>query len=317
MRSTLFVSGVSGLLGLNAALQCRDRFTVAGCYLSHPVVAEGVDTFRLDVTDRDKVRDTLRQRRPDVVLHTVGFTNVDTCEVQPVLAARLNVESARCVAQAAREIGARLIHISTDHLFSGNKAMVNETAKPEPLNEYGRTKLQAEYAVSTIYPEALIIRTNFFGWGTSSRQSFSDWILQSLASGETLNMFSDVFFTPILVNDLVNTLIELLEREATGIFNVAGSTRLSKYNFGVQVARQFDYPIQSIRSISIQDAHFKIPRPRDMSLSTVKVAELLGHPLPLIDKSLVGLDELRRQNWPQMLESTLSGAETIAEPTSA
>lgn len=317
MRSTLFVTGVSGLLGLNAALQCRDRFTVAGCYLSHPVAAEGVDTFRLDVTDWDKVRDTLGQRRPDVVLHAVGFTNVDMCEVQTALASRLNVESARCVAQAAREIGARLIHISTDHLFSGNEAMVTEVATPEPVNEYARTKLEAERVVSTIYPDALIIRTNFFGWGTSRRQSFSDWILQLLASGKTLNMFNDVFFTPILVNDLVSTLIELLEREATGIFNVAGSTRLSKYNFGVQVARQFGYSTDSICSISIHDARLKTPRPRDMSLSTVKAAELLGHPLPMIAKSLAGLDKLRHQNWSQMLESALSSAEITAELTSA
>ena len=130
-------------------------------------------------------------------------------------------------------------------------------------------------------------------------------------------MFTDVFFTPILVNDLVSTIIELLDREATGIFNVAGSTRLSKHNFGVRVARKFGWSVDMIHPISIQDIHLKAPRPRDMSLSMAKATGLLGHPLPAIASSLVGLDELRQRHWPQTLESTISNAETIGEPTSA
>lgn len=315
MKPTLFITGISGLLGLNAALQCRSRFHVAGCYHSHPVGIEGVEAFRLDVADAAAVASALRQRRPDVVLHTAGLANVDACETRPALAARLNVEAAQHVARAARAAGARLIHISTDHLFSGEESMVSETEAPQPLNEYARTKLEAERVVAGHCPDALIVRTNFFGWGTPARQSFSDWILQSLAGGETLNMFTDVFYTPILINDLVEAALALLDKGATGIFNVAGSERLSKYEFGVQAARLYAYSDDRIRPARAENFPFKARRPLDMSLSVAKAEAALGRPLPSVAESLRGLRRLQSQGWPEQLAMSLRA--DIATPISS
>src|SRR5205823_2508498 len=120
---------------------------------------------------------------PDVVVHAAGLTNVDRCEQYPVLSRRANAEIARNVAIAVAHSRAKLVHISSDHLFSGERSFYREDDPTQPLNEYGRSKVAAEEWVLQACPSALVIRTNFFGWGHCLRQSFSDWIIINLRAG--------------------------------------------------------------------------------------------------------------------------------------
>jgi len=307
----LFVTGISGRLGLNLALQTRELFQVSGCYHTHPIVLDGIQPLKLDVTSFGALEQALRKIRPDVIVHTAGLTSVEECEANPVLAYCLNVEAAQHVAKIADALGAQLVHISTDHLFDGTRPWRSEVDTPAPLNTYARTKWQAEQVVLQACPGALIIRTNFFGWGTSLRASFSDWILRSLAAGQALNMFTDVFFTPILINDLIEILFELQAQGARGIFNVVGRERVSKYEFGLRVARAYGYPPEQIHPRSVEGFPFRAVRPRDMSLNAAKAAERLGRPLSSVDESLAGLRRLQSQGWPQRLEAAVQAGATM------
>ena len=302
----LFVTGISGLLGLNAALQLKDRHEVSGAFLTHPVRIEGVRIFRLDLTDEAATRELIAEVRPEVVLHTAGLTNVDACEKDPAGAERLHVEASAHVARAARAAGATMVHISTDHLSDGTKALISETAPPAPINEYARTKWRAEQAVAGICPEALIIRTNFFGWGTPVKASFSDWILGGLRQQHELPLFVDVHITPILINALVEMLERLLGRGAKGVYNVGGGERVSKYEFGVRLARTFGYSANTLRAVSVREAPLRARRPQDMSLSADKVTTFLGQRLPLLDESLSRLNALGEQAWPDALRRTMA-----------
>ena len=311
-RDRLFISGISGLLGLNAALHLRNRCEVAGCYLSHPVAVHGVDAIRLDVEDGAAVAALVRRLRPSVILHTAGLTNVDRCERDPELANRLNVDVTRNVSKAAREVDARLVHISTDHLFSGEHQFYPEGAEPQPVNAYARTKWAAERVLMELCPRALIVRTNFVGWGTSIRGSLTDWILRSLDAGAPFNMFTDVFITPILINDLLDCILELLVRNAAGVLNVAGVERLSKYELGLRTARVFGYPNDLIRATSIESCSLVAPRPRDMSLDISKVSALLGHPMPDANDALTRMRQLGERGWPAELERIVHGGAGVA-----
>ena len=188
----LFVTGISGLLGLNIALQTRGDFEVNGCYYNHPVTIEGVRPVKLDVTSFAPLNQALRKIRPDVIVHTAGLTNVDACETNPMLAQKLNVQATLHIAKIANAIGAKLIHISTDHLFDGTKPFRTEEDALAPLNAYARTKRDSEIMVQETCPNALIIRTNFIGWGTSVRASFSDWVITSLEQKRDMKM---LYFT--------------------------------------------------------------------------------------------------------------------------
>lgn len=301
----LFITGISGLLGINFALQARERFQVSGCYLTHPIVLDGIQALKLDITSADTLERALYKIRPNVIVHTAGLTNVEECEANPVFAQRLNVEAVRHVAKIADALRARLIHISTDHLYDGTKPWKAETEIPDPLNTYAKTKWKAEEVVLEECPDALIIRTNFFGWGTPVRVSFSDWILRALAQGKELTMFSDVYFTPIVINDLIDVMTELLGRGATGIFHVGGSERLTKYDFALQIAEVFDHARDAIRAISVQNFPFRAKRPRDMSLSSGKAEQYLGIEMPAVKEGVHRLKKLEMEGRRAAVEKAM------------
>jgi dTDP-4-dehydrorhamnose reductase len=266
----------------------------------------------MDVTEYQNVKDTIKRIRPEVIIHTAGLTNVELCESDPDLAYRLHVEATGILASVATMTGSRLVHVSTDHLFNGQSPWKTEIDQPEPLNNYARTKWQAEQAAIEQCPNALIVRTNFFGWGTSLRSSFSDWILRKLDLGEELTMFTDVFFSPILVNHLGGAIFDLVGKNAQGIFNVAGDERLSKYEFALKLADIFGYSKEPIRPTSVRDFPFKAQRPGDMSLSCAKVEDFLDHPMPTADDGLKELLELRHRGWPEELARSV-----VHQPTAA
>lgn len=303
----ILVTGVSGLLGLNAALQLRRHHEVIGCYHTHPLAAAGVRTFRCDLAGSDAIHPLLAGVEPHVILHAAGLASVDHCEADPVLARRLNVSAAVSVARLAQTIGARLIHISTDHVFDGTQPMRAETDAVGPMNVYARTKQEAEQQVLAACPEALVVRTNFYGWGTSRRTSLSDWILGGLEESRELRMFDDVFFTPVLVNDLVDRCMALLEAGASGILHVGGAERLSKYGFGVRVARAFGYADPDIVPVSIGTLSLTAVRPRDMSLNSLRADALLGSRAALAE-GLTRLQRLRQEGWPREMEEAVSAS---------
>lgn len=313
----LFITGMSGLLGLNAALQTKEQREVSGCYYSHPIFVKGVRALRIDATRYDELRDVLEGIRPDVILHTAGLTNVDRCEENPSLAYQLNVSTSENASRIAAALGASLIHISTDHLFDGTQALVKEETPPTPLNVYGRTKWEAEQVVQRYCPGALIIRTNFYGWGTSRRKSLSDWILDGLQTHRSLGMFSDVFFTPIFVNDLIDVSLSLLEAGGTGVFNVAGSERVSKDLFARLLAEVFTYSQNGIRCVSIDEAGLRARRPRDMSLSCEKVTGFLGRKMPGVMDGLKRMKAFYEQGWHKTMDMALQNglaAEALKGP---
>lgn len=307
----LFITGISGLLGLNLALQTKDSFTVSGVFHSQPVSVPGCTTASLDVTSFKEVDDALGSLRPDLIIHTVALTDVDHCESNPALAKRLNQVAAQNVARGAAATGARLVHISTDHLFDGTKPWATESEPPSPVNTYARTKYEGEICVREACPDALIIRTNFFGWGTSIRASFSDWILGRLENSQELNMFTDAYFTPVLINDLTGMIIRLVESGATGIINIGGADRISKYEFALELAREFDCSTEQIIPVSMDSMDFQAARPKDMSIDSHKIQSLLKTKMPTLAGSLARLKSLRDDGWPGALESAIAGPASL------
>jgi dTDP-4-dehydrorhamnose reductase len=300
----LFITGVSGLFGSNLALQRRPMCESFGSYLTHPVQLDGVRTFWLDLRAADDVKSSMVRIRPDVVVHAAGLTDVEACELRRRNACIQNVRVAVNVARAAASVGARLVHVSTDHLFSGHEPFASEDDLPAPRNVYGRTKWYAERLVAKVHSSALIIRTNFFGWGPVHRRSFSDWIIDSLEGGRDITLFKDVFYSPILVNHLADLIFDLLAHRMTGIFNVCSRERVSKHEFGLKLAAQFGLSASGIHAGTIEAWPHRASRPRDMSLDVTKVEAVLGMPMPTVAQGLEGLADLRRAAWNEKLRGS-------------
>lgn len=263
---------------------------VLGTHL-HRVGLSGVVVEPVDLESEDRFDAALQRYRPDTVVHTVGLTNVDECERDEKRSRHTNAGLAKNVARAAYRNGVRLIHISTDHLFAGDYPLRVEVDIPCPLNAYARTKLLAEQYVMDAHPKALVVRTNFFGWGPRKRRSFSDWILDNLRAKRTITLFDDVFFTPILIETLARNAHELLDQGNNGIINIVGDERLSKYDFGRKLAEQFLLDANLLQRGSITNTKLIAPRPLDMSLDNTLARKRLGRKLGAVDKFLNALKQ--------------------------
>jgi dTDP-4-dehydrorhamnose reductase len=291
LTQTVYVTGGSGLLALNWAMAIRQHHRVVLGLHNRLVSLSGVETRPASLTGVSQISQELDETGAELVVHTAGLTSVESCEADPALAHSLNVALAEKVAQACSKLGIPLVHISTDHLFSGNVPLADEGEPTKPVNVYGRTKAEAEHRVLNAHPAALVVRTNFFGWGPRYRRSFSDTILAALRSGERIDLFQDVFYTPIIIEDLANAVHGLLERKMSGIFNVTGDARISKCDFGYMIARHFMLDPSPIRPGSLAKKKGLVQRPPDMSLSNAKAAGVLGRKLGSPDDHLTRLRE--------------------------
>ncbi len=242
------------------------------------------ETIRPD--DAESLARFLEAENPSCVIHSAGLTDVEACESEPALAQSLNVDLAVTVASVCAHAAIPLAHISTDHVFDGTRALLTEADPVAPVNVYGRTKAEAEARVLELYDQALVIRTNFYGWGTSYRRSFSDRIIQGLRRSEPVSLFTDVYYTPILAEVLVATVHDLLDRGEQGLFHVTGDERISKFGFGLKVATHFGLDPALLVPTTFNASGHLTTRPLDMSLSNAKVRALTGHPLGGVDEHL-------------------------------
>jgi dTDP-4-dehydrorhamnose reductase len=287
----VLITGGTGLLGVNWAAAMRGEHEIWLGTHRRRVSLRGVRSVALDCTAASAVDDALARLRPDLVVNAAGLADVDRCERDPAQAQALNATLAAVVAAACAARKVRLVQISTDHLFAGDAPCRAESDPPAPVNAYARSKLEAEREVAARCPAALIVRTNFFGFGHAFRKSLSDWILDGLRHGRPLDMFVDAHFTPILADELARAVHELVEGGAAGILNVCGDERVSKFEFARRLAATFDLPVGLVRPGALGAARLAAPRPPDLSLSNALGRERLGRPLGGVDVHLAALRE--------------------------
>ena len=292
MGKRVLLTGGSGLLALAWALAVRNQHSVILGLHQRSVRLLKTGSVGVDLESAQGFASVLRKHNVDVVIHTAGLTNVEQCEANPQLAWHVNCRLATNVAAACSEAQVALVHISTDHLFQGTLANSTEESPVNPLNVYGLTKAKAESEVLKACPSALVVRTNFFGWGSSYRRSFSDFILDSLRVGKPLALFSDVYYSPILAENVAHAVHALLDQQQSGIFNAVGDERVSKYEFGRKIAKRFGLDAGLINPISIANRAELVKRPRDMSLSNDKMCKAL-------DRRLGNLDDQLQRLWQQ------------------
>ena len=290
------------MLAINWALQKRDQYDITLVLHKRKISLDGVETRHIPLDNRDDILEEFRAVRPHFIVHAAGLTGVEECENNPEYAFKVNVELAENVARVCKNLDIPLVHISTDHLFKGDFPYATEESPVSPVNIYAQTKAEAEARVLNTKPDALVIRTNFFGWGMSYRKSFSDIIISSLRNKQALCLFKDIYYSPILITTLVDVVHLLLEKNANGIFNVVGDERISKHQFGKIIAEIFQLDQKLIMAGKISDNKNLTHRPEDMSLSNKKVCELLGKKLGGVEDHARQLLKLEKNGFAQLAQ---------------
>ncbi len=299
----LLVTGASGLLGLNLALEAMSAHEVVGVDRGRLVRAP-FQVVKTDLLAPDAVETVLDAARPEWVVHCAAMADLEACEENPDLARRLNADLPGDLASACAARGIRLVHISTDAVFDGTKdGFYTEEDTPNPLGIYAQTKLAGERAVLNAYPGAIVVRVNFFGWSLGGRRSLAEFFFNNLTHNKSMSGFTDVVFCPMFVNHLAHVLLSMLEKRLSGLYHAVGPQAMSKYQFGVEIARKFSLPESEISPKSILSSSLTARRSHNLWLSTDKLSTALGAPLPEFS---TGLDEFYiqyQQGYPQKIRS--------------
>jgi dTDP-4-dehydrorhamnose reductase len=224
--------------------------------------------------------------------------SIDGCVEAPELAQKLNAELPGEIAEAAHARGIKVLYISTDAVFDGQKGDYLETDTPNPQNLYAQTKLDGERAVLAASPDAIVARVNFYGWSLSGKRSLAEFFFNNLGDGNPIKGFTDVYYNPMLVNDLAEILLLMLCKGLSGIYHVVSSEKLSKYDFAVRLANTFGFDPELISPISVEDMGLKGKRTNHLTLNTEKLSRELNIQLPGIDEGLKKFAQLFNSSYP-------------------
>jgi dTDP-4-dehydrorhamnose reductase len=227
MRVTLF--GASGLLGHDLVQQLGSEQLTA------------LSSKDADLRDRPRIRQVIHDSRPDWILLSAAYTDVDGCESNRDLAFAVNCEGVIHVAEAAREAGSRLMFLSTDYVFDGAKRSPYEVADPRnPTSVYGESKARAEERLLEILPEVCIARTSWlFGHGG---KCFPATILKLASARPEISVVNDQRGSPTFTHDLASALVQLCRASARGIVHVTNSGDCTWYEFATEIVRASGLP---------------------------------------------------------------------------
>jgi dTDP-4-dehydrorhamnose reductase len=275
-KKKILFTGGSGLLSVNWAIIKKNEFDIILALHNKIITIPGTISIILNFDNFQLLYKTINDLKPDIIIHTAAIANVEICEKNPGLAEIVNVKYSEDIAKISTSLNIKLVHLSTDHLFNGLEMFKAENDISNPLNIYAKTKLGAEEKISQYNRSALIIRTNFFGWGTLYRKSFSDFIIENLRNKCSIDLFNNVYYTPILINELVDITHKLISLNLNGIYNVCSNERISKLEFGFKLAEIFKLDSTFINSIEICEKANLVKRPIDMSLSNEKIKSHLS-----------------------------------------
>jgi dTDP-4-dehydrorhamnose reductase len=222
MRVTVF--GASGLLGKALMHECREDAVV------------GLSSRDADIREAKRVQEAVQETRPDWIVLAAAYTDVDGCEGNPELAFAVNRDGAVNVANATKEVGARLVFLSSDYVFDGMKTTPYETGDARnPQSVYGRTKAEAEIKLLEVMPDCCIARTSWL-FGTGGK-CFPDTILKLAASHPALDVVNDQRGCPTYTADLARAIKQLCRKNATGIVHVTNAGDCTWFEFAQEIVR--------------------------------------------------------------------------------
>lgn len=299
----ILVTGASGLLGLNLSLQMTATHDITGVDRSK-LGAVPFSLLNADLLEAGACSRLIDVVRPEAVIHTAANAIIDACESDPAGARRLNGELPGELAEVCARRSIRMIHISTDAVFDGTKdGIYTEADAPNPLSVYAQTKLDGERNVLSANPQAAVARVNFFGWSLSGSRSLVEFFFNNLNAGQPCNGFTDVWFCPMFVGDLAETLVRMLDKGLSGLYHVVGSQSRTKYDFGVLVARQFGFDPQLVIPKSVEDSGLAARRSHNLRLSVNKLSTDLGIAIPGVSIGLEKFYTQYQQGYPQKMRS--------------
>lgn len=283
MSMKILLLGSAGLLGSTLSPFLSSR----GYDVRTHSRGEGAQ-YQADISDPKEANKLLGKIHADVIINLVGLTDVDLCETQPNQAYLANVRTVENIANWIKQerTPSHLVHISTDQVYDGATPHTEEAVTL--TNYYAFSKYAGELAAASV--PSTILRTNFFGRSyCAKRVSLTDWIFRSLSNHDAIQVFDDVFFSPLAMPTL-SEMIELsIRNKPVGMFNLGSHDGMSKADFAFALAEELGLSVRDMKRTTTDQVTFlKTYRPKDMRMTSTKFESALGIKLPQLR------DEIKR-----------------------
>lgn len=277
---TVLITGSNGLLGQTlASIFSRegDYKVVVSSIENLPAIDYGYTYHQLDITNKDQVKNLVADIKPEIIINAAAMTNVDLCETERELCWKLNVDAVKHLIIASRIVNAKVVHYSTDYVFDGMNGPYIEEDIPNPVSFYGRSKLASENALVSSGIDYLIIRTMvLYGVGVNIKPNFAIWLIDKLKNEQPVNIVTDQIGNATIVDDLAFGTLRLLERNKTGLYNIAGEDILSRYDFTLKMCEVFGFDKRLVLPLLTKELNQPAPRPTNSGLITLKARSELG-----------------------------------------
>ena len=238
----VLIIGASGFIGQYLVRRLNETMShgVVGTFLSRYLSDGGNSWHRVELTDAARLEQVFRLAKPEVVVHLAAIADVTMAARDPERATAVNVAATSSIARLCALHEAKLIFVSTEYVFDGERGYYREDDPPRPITHYGKTKWQAEQEVAKRASHWNILRTSIvYGWPGPGKRNFAPWLIERLRNGQPYRGPTDVHRTPIYVEHLVDGIEKLVEGNYSGIHHVAGRDLVSMYDFARTIAEVF------------------------------------------------------------------------------
>ena len=266
MKKKVLITGAFGQLG-NAVLKRLQDVEILATDIFIPPLSSGSFSMEiLDVTKPEDVVKVLKRFQPDVVLNLAAMTNVDGCEANPEVAEKINSGGVRNFLEV---FGGMFIQISSDYVFNGKAGPYDEEDIPDPINVYGRTKLDSDKFVMQYQNSWCIVRTNVvFDYSKYSDASFVKWVINSLQNNKQIRVVHDQWNNPTWTYALADILGVIVEKESVGLYHYGGAEQINRLEFAKTIAKVFHLDDSLITPITTASLNQIAPRPLKCGLKT-------------------------------------------------
>ena len=272
----LLVLGGSGLIGNALLKNSKNEFDILTTFYKNHISIKNVRSFQYSFpNDLNNLRELLEKEKPDVLVNTMGYSNIDFCELNKSDTEMLHVEVTEKICKLCENIGTKQIFLSSDYVFDGEKGNYSEDDVPNPVNYYGLSKLKAEQLILK-NPINTVIRTSvIYDWDYRAR--FFNSVIKNLQNNQEINATTDVYNSVTFLDNLVESIFKVIKLNQNGIFHVVDSTCVNRFEFAEMIAKIFRLDKNLIKTVSVQDEPKNIAkRPKNACLNNSKAKKELG-----------------------------------------
>lgn len=284
----ILITGGSGFVGSYLIDAARQKFEVHATHHNHEIIQKNIFSHSLNMAKTNEAERIIDRIKPDVIIHTAAYSDLDFCESNRLAAKTVNHDFTAAMCRAAQKKNIRFIFTSTDMVFDGKSGNYTEQDQVNPCNFYGETKVMAEHSLASMKKNVVIARIALvYGFSLTINGNFFGDMVRLITTGKSVTLFDDQHRSPISVYNLTTALLELAENDFSGIIHLSGCERINRWDFGLKTCSIFGLLDKNVTKGSMFDISPAAVRPQDISMKNNLARRILKTELLNCDQGIL------------------------------